>query len=70
MRFLFPFSDICVCFTIQIFNGKFDQFSLLGSYCFFSIRLEVKNVVQVKDERKLFDEMQRRFLSFKKHNYL
>ncbi|XP_031736407.1 beta carbonic anhydrase 5, chloroplastic isoform X3 [Cucumis sativus] len=32
--------------------------------------LEVKNVVQVKDERKLFDEMQRRFLSFKKHNYL
>ncbi|CAK9313001.1 unnamed protein product [Citrullus colocynthis] len=32
--------------------------------------LEVKNVAKVKDEHKLFDEMRRRFLSFKKHKYL
>ncbi|KAA0065088.1 hypothetical protein IC582_006359 [Cucumis melo] len=32
--------------------------------------LEVKNVAKSKDEHKLFDEMRRRFLSFKKHKYL
>ncbi|XP_038885513.1 beta carbonic anhydrase 5, chloroplastic-like isoform X2 [Benincasa hispida] len=32
--------------------------------------LEVKKLAKVKDEHKLFDEMRRRFLSFKKHKYL
>lgn len=35
-----------------------------------SSRMGVKNVAQVKDADKVFDEMKMRFLSFKKHNYL
>ncbi|XP_023537826.1 beta carbonic anhydrase 5, chloroplastic-like isoform X2 [Cucurbita pepo subsp. pepo] len=35
-----------------------------------SSRMGVKNVAQVKDADKVFDEMKMRFLSFKKHKYL
>ncbi|XP_022997296.1 uncharacterized protein LOC111492242 [Cucurbita maxima] len=61
-----------------MFNRKSDQFSLLDSYFYFLIRLEVsssssgvelKNVAKVKDADKVFDEMTRRFLSFKKQKF-
>ncbi|XP_022131314.1 beta carbonic anhydrase 5, chloroplastic-like [Momordica charantia] len=32
--------------------------------------MEMRNVAKVKDEDNLFDEMKKRFLSFKKHKYL